>query len=64
MTGLPSTSMLSENGATFFSTTADGMAEERNRWLAKGVRILSIGSDRRLIHTAMASAFQSAKAGQ
>lgn len=50
--------------ATFFSTTADGMAEERNRWLAKGVRILSIGSDRRLIHTAMASAFQSAKAGQ
>ncbi|MBI2293167.1 MAG: aldolase [Betaproteobacteria bacterium] len=47
--------------ANFFSTSPEGMAQERNRWLAKGVRILSIGSDRRLIHSAMAKSFQAAK---
>lgn len=47
--------------ANFFSTSPEGMAQERNRWLAKGVRILSIGSDRRLIHSAMANSFHAAR---
>lgn len=47
--------------ATFFSTTPEAMAQERERWVAKGVRILSIGSDRRLIYTAMARAFDSVR---
>jgi 4-hydroxy-2-oxoheptanedioate aldolase len=47
--------------ATFFSTTPEAMAEERDRWVAKGVRVLSIGSDRRLIYTAMARAFDAVR---
>jgi 4-hydroxy-2-oxoheptanedioate aldolase len=37
----------------FFSTTPDAMAEERRKWMERGVRIFSIGTDRRLAHHAM-----------
>jgi 4-hydroxy-2-oxoheptanedioate aldolase len=47
--------------ANFFSTSPEGMSEERDRWLSRGVRIFSIGSDRRLINGAMAKCFQAAK---
>lgn len=39
--------------ASFFASTAVDMAEERERWRARGVHVFSIGSDRRLILNAM-----------
>lgn len=39
--------------ASFFASTTDGIAAERERWLNRGVHVFSIGSDRRLILNAM-----------
>ncbi|GAA5236689.1 HpcH/HpaI aldolase family protein [Verticiella sediminum] len=39
--------------ASLFSPDPQGMARERARWAARGIRLFSIGSDRRLIVRAM-----------
>ena len=39
--------------ASLFSPDPEGMARERARWTSRGVRLFSIGSDRRLILRAM-----------
>ena len=39
--------------ASLFSSNSASMAQERNDWIAKGITIFSIGSDRRLIINAM-----------
>lgn len=39
--------------ASLFAATPEAMAQERQRWFSKGVRMFSIGSDRTMITTAM-----------
>jgi 4-hydroxy-2-oxoheptanedioate aldolase len=39
--------------ASLFSSNSASMTQERNHWIAKGITIFSIGSDRRLIINAM-----------
>jgi 4-hydroxy-2-oxoheptanedioate aldolase len=47
--------------ANFFSTSPEVMSKEQDYWLSRGVRIFNIGSDRRLINSAMANVFQTVK---
>lgn len=39
--------------ASLFAATAAGLAEERDHWLAKGVRVFSIGADRAMFSRAL-----------
>jgi 4-hydroxy-2-oxoheptanedioate aldolase len=39
--------------ATLFAATADGLSEERDHWLAKGVRLFCIGADRAVFSRAL-----------
>jgi 4-hydroxy-2-oxoheptanedioate aldolase len=47
--------------ANFFAASPEGMAQERARWLSRGVRILSIGSDRRLVCGVLAASVRAAR---